>query len=65
MKNKFITGIKEIIWLVFLLFLPALIFISPFFIGYYTGNFWYILLLTITWLPALVLAKFVTFLHDN
>jgi hypothetical protein len=56
---------KEIIWLFLIIILPAIVFLCPFGIAFYTGNFWYIALVCVTWFPAMILAGFFIHLYDN
>lgn len=57
--------IKDLTWIFFLLVVPGAIFLSPIIISWCTGNWWYMFLFLVTWIPALAIGKFVAFIYDN
>lgn len=60
-----IRTLKELAWLLFGVIIPGLIFLSPIAISWMSSNWWYMFLFFVTWLPAIVIAKFIAFLHEN
>jgi hypothetical protein len=53
-----LNNFKMLLGIIFMVVVPFMIFLSPFAVAYNSGNYWYILLLFVTWFPALVIAKF-------
>ena len=56
---------KDFIWSIPIIIIPAIIFLCPFAIAFLTGNFWYIFLFSVTWFPAIIVGKFFVYLYDN
>lgn len=55
--NRFIEIVKMITAISFLFLIPMLIIFSPLFIAVFTKNFYYLFLVLITWLPAILVSK--------
>jgi len=57
--------IKDFIWLVLVLVVPVLMYFSPVIISIMKDDYWYLFLFFVSWMPALIWAKAVTFIYDN
>lgn len=62
--KKFKESIITIFWLIFIAIIPLLIFFSPFYFAISSGNYWYLFLFIVSWIPAVVFGKIVTYIYE-
>lgn len=58
--SKIKRDIKALILFIFLIVIPMAIFLSPIGFSFYYSNPWFMLLFVVSWIPAVVLAMFVS-----
>jgi hypothetical protein len=56
---------KDFFGLIFIIIIPLIIFFIPLIVSLFTGQWWYLFLFFVTWLPALIIAAFSASVYER